>query len=60
MLDPTLPSQRLEDWLMSGPPHAHIGYWMVAGSCDLKDPGVPYPWARISFYLMGQNGNRYG
>ena len=25
-LDPSLPSQRLEDWLQSGPSHAHIGY----------------------------------
>jgi len=61
VLDPSLPSQRLEDWLQSGPPRAHIGYWIVADSCDLKDPEVPYPLcARISFYREGQNGNRYG
>ena len=61
MLDPSLPSQRLEDWLQSGPPHAHIGYWIVADSCDLKDPEVPYPLcARLSFYREGQTGNRYG
>jgi hypothetical protein len=60
-LDPSLPSQRLEDWLQSGPPHAHIGYWIVADSCDLKGPEVPYPLcARISFYREGQKGNRYG
>src|SRR5579864_7502535 len=60
-LDPSLPSQRLEDWLQSGPPHAHIGYWIVANTCDLKDPEVPYPvCARLSFYREGQNGNRYG
>jgi hypothetical protein len=60
-LDPSLPSQRLEDWLQSGPSHAHIGYWIVADTCDLKDPEVPYPLcARISFYREGQNGDRYG
>jgi len=60
-LDPSLPSQRLEDWLQSGPPRAHIGYWIVADSCDLKDPEVPYPLcARISFYREGQNGSHYG
>jgi hypothetical protein len=60
-LDSSLPSQRLEDWLQSGPPRARIGYWMVADSCDLKDPEVPYPLcARISFYREGQNDNRYG
>jgi hypothetical protein len=60
-LDPSLPSQRLEDWLQFGPPRAHIGYWIVADSCDLKDPEVPFPLcARISFYREGRNGNRYG
>jgi hypothetical protein len=29
-LDPSLPSQRLEEWLQSGPPHAHIWSWRVA------------------------------
>lgn len=61
MLDPSLPSQRLEDWLQTGPPHTHIGYWIVADTCDLKDPEIPYPvCARISFYREGQNGDRYG
>jgi hypothetical protein len=60
-LDTSLPSQHLEDWLQSGPPHAHVGSWRVADSCDLKDPEVPYPLcARISFYREGQKGNRYG
>lgn len=61
MLDSSLPSQRLEDWLQSGPPHAHIGYWIVAYSCDLKYPEAPYPLcARLSFYRRGENGSRYG
>lgn len=60
-LDPSLPSQRLEDWLQSGPPHAHIGSWIVAESCQLKDPEVPYPLcARIWFYREGRKGNLYG
>jgi hypothetical protein len=42
-LDPSLPSQRLEDWLQSGPPHAHIGYWRVSDTCDLKELEVPFP-----------------
>jgi hypothetical protein len=41
MLDSSLPSQRLENWLQSGPPHADIGYWIVADSCDLKNPELP-------------------
>jgi len=57
-LDSSLPSQRLEDWLLSGPPHAHVGYWRVEGSCDLKDPEAPYPvCARVSFF---RGGYRYG
>jgi hypothetical protein len=61
-LDPSLPSQRLEDWLQSGPPDAHIGYWIVADTCDLKDPEVPFPngdWpicARVSFIRDGEGG----
>ena len=59
-LDSSLPSQRLEDWLETGPPHVHTS-WIVADSCDLKDPEVPYPLcARVSFYREGQKGNRYG
>jgi hypothetical protein len=58
LLDPSLPSQRLEDWLQSGPPRAHVGYWRVEDTCDLKDPKAPYPiCARISFY---RGGYRYG
>ena len=36
ILDPSLPSQRLEDWLQSGPPHAQVVHWEVADTCDLK------------------------
>jgi hypothetical protein len=44
-LDTSLPSQRLEDWLQSGPPHAHISGWLMEGTCQLKpdDPKVDYP-----------------
>lgn len=58
-LDPSLPSQRLEDWLQSRPPHAHIGYWIVADTCDLKpdSPSEDYPLcAKISFGRNGQWG----
>lgn len=58
-LDPSLPSQRLEDWLQSGPPHAHIEYWRVADTCDLKpdSPSEDYPLcARIGFSRNGEGG----
>ena len=58
-LDPSLPSQRLEDWLQAGPPHAHIGYWSVDDTCDLKpaSPKQDYPLcARIGFTRNGKNG----
>jgi|SRR5580658_4790615 hypothetical protein len=59
MLDPSLPSQRLEDWLQSGPPHAHIWSWKVADTCDLKpdDPNADYPLcAKVTFSRDGENG----
>lgn len=59
MLDPSLPSQRLEDWLQSGPPHVHIGYWIVADTCDLKpdSSSEDYPLcARIGFSRNGEGG----
>src|ERR1700689_1547078 len=57
-LDPSLTSQSLEDWLQSGPPHAHIG-WSVADTCDLKpdSPSEDYPLcARIGFSRNGEGG----
>ncbi len=59
VLDPTLPSQPLEDWLQSGPPRAHIWNWSVAGTCDLKpdDPTADYPLCvRVAFGRDGENG----
>jgi hypothetical protein len=42
-LDPSLPSQRLEDWLQFGQPHAHILFWEM-NTCDLKpDSSQDYP-----------------
>ena len=58
-LDPSLPPLRLEDWLQSGPPHAHIWSWRVADTCDLKpdDPNVDYPLcAKVTFSRDGENG----
>lgn len=58
-LDPKLPSQRLEDWLQTGPPHAHIWNWLVADTCDLKpdDQDVDYPLcAEVRFGRNGENG----
>jgi len=59
MLAPSLPSQHLEDWLQSGPPHAHIWSWRVADTCDLKpdNPNVDYPLcAKVTFGRDGENG----
>lgn len=57
-LDSSLPSQRLEDWLRSGPPRAHV-YWRVADTCDLKpdDSDVDYPLcAKVTLTRDGENG----
>jgi hypothetical protein len=59
MLDPSLPSQRLEDWLQTGPPRAHIWSWRVSDTCDLKpdDPNVDYPLcSKVTFSRDGENG----
>ncbi|MGA2889579.1 MAG: hypothetical protein ABSE51_16140 [Terracidiphilus sp.] len=55
-LDPSLPSQRLEDWLQSGPPQAHIEYWK--SDCDLKEPeAADNPvCAKIGFSRNGEWG----
>ncbi len=58
-LDPSLPSQHLDDWLQSGPPHAHIAYWSVEDTCDLKpdSPKIDYPLcARIGFSRNDKGG----
>jgi hypothetical protein len=57
-LDPSLPSQRLEDWLQNEPPRAHV-YWRVADTCDLKpdDSAMDYPLcAKITLSRNGENG----
>ena len=59
MLDPSLPPQRLEDWLQSGPPHAHIWSWSVADTCELQpdDVNVDYPLCvKVTFGRDGENG----
>lgn len=58
-LDRSLSSQHLEDWLKSGPPHAHIWRWTVADTCDLKpdDSEEVYPLcAKVTFGRNGENG----
>jgi hypothetical protein len=57
-LDPSLSSQRLEDWLQAGPPHAHIR-WDVSDTCDNKpDSDVDYPLcAKIWFSRNGEAGS---
>ena len=57
-LDPSLPSQRLEDWLRSGPPHVTLLRWESDDTCDLKPFGDDdYPrCVRITFGRGGQSG----
>lgn len=59
VLDRTLPSQRLEDWLQTGSPHGQKLNWRVADTCDLKpdDTSVDYPLcAKISLVRGGEAG----
>jgi hypothetical protein len=58
MLDPSLPSERLEDWLRSGPPHAEFLRWQSDETCDNKpDLDTDYPrCVRIAFERGGQGG----
>jgi hypothetical protein len=58
-LDPSLPSQRLEDWLQSGAPHAQILMWLVQDTCQLKpdSPSVDYPLcAEVRVSRNGETG----
>jgi len=56
-LDHSLASQRLEDWLQFGPPHARI-WWSMEDTCDLMPVSEPdYPLCtRIGFSRNGQGG----
>src|SRR6266446_1780573 len=59
MLDPSLPSQRLEDWLQSGSPHAHIVFWEMDATCVPKavDSSEDYPLcAEVRVTHNGQYG----
>ena len=57
-LDPSLPSQRLEDWLQTGPPHTDFLKWMLDETCDRHpDLDTDYPrCVRIEFARGGQSG----
>lgn len=54
-LDLSLPSQGLEDWLQSGPPHIDKMKWMLDETCDLHpDSSSDYPrCVRIDFSRGG-------
>lgn len=58
LLDPSLPSERLEDWLRSGPPHAEFLRWQSDETCDNKpDLDTDYPrCVRVAFERGGQSG----
>jgi hypothetical protein len=57
-LDSSLPSQRFEEWLQSGPPRIDHLRWMLDETCDLKpDLDTDYPrCVRIDFRRGGQSG----
>src|SRR5271157_3288265 len=59
-LDPSLPSQGLEDWLKSGPPRTDFLKWMLDETCDLHPDSnyhADYPrCVRIAFGRGGQSG----
>jgi hypothetical protein len=58
-LDSSLPSQRLEDWLRSGPSHTDFLRWWLDPTCDLHGDGsdADYPrCVRIEF----RRGGHYG
>jgi hypothetical protein len=57
-LDPTLSSQRLDEWIRSGPAHLGMVTWEMS-DCDLKggDPNIPAPLCvKIRFNRDGVGG----
>lgn len=58
MLDPSLPSEHLEDWLRLGPPHVELLRWQSDETCDNKgDRDTDYPrCVRVTFGRGGQSG----
>ena len=59
VLDPSLPSQGLEDWLQNGPPHTETLRWQSDDTCDLHGDASDrdYPrCVRIAFARGGQEG----
>jgi hypothetical protein len=57
-LDPSLPSQSLENWLQSGPPRIDHMRWWLDDTCDQKpDLDIDYSrCVRIDFERGGQSG----
>jgi hypothetical protein len=57
-IDPSLSSQRLEDWLQNGQPHANVR-WDVSSTCDNRpDPHFDYPLcAKVWFNRDGEAGS---
>src|ERR1039458_6793876 len=55
-LDPALPSQGLEDWLKSGPPHTDFLTWMLDDTCD-KKPDLDTDYPRCVRIAFGRGGH---
>src|SRR5580693_8890891 len=55
-LDPTLSSQRLDEWLRSGPAHLEIVTWTMS-DCDLKPSGSPNYVAPLCVKVRFTRGN---
>ncbi|HEY3706849.1 MAG TPA: hypothetical protein VGL22_17430 [Terracidiphilus sp.] len=59
ILDPSLPSQGLQEWLQNGPPHIETLRWQSDDTCDLHPDSSDsdYPrCVRIAFARGGQEG----
>src|SRR5580698_1662022 len=54
-LDSSLPSQRLEDWLQSGPPHAQVR-WELADTCDIKPDDTDQDYPLCAKVWISRNG----
>jgi hypothetical protein len=56
-LDPALPSERLDEWMRSGPAHLDTVTWEMS-DCDLKggNPNVPAPLCAKIRFTRGSAG----
>jgi hypothetical protein len=56
VLDPSLPTQHLEDWLQNGPPRAKILMWIVRDTCQLRPDSSSVDYPLCSEVRVSRNG----